>query len=110
MEKKFILPASTMLIGIIGWSIFLLIFNSDQITLLQELIVGISIGGLIVFSAVTCRGAGGPRNANIFRTVLLVIMAIITYWVIGVVGGSILVFSALITGLIVLSTKKTEQI
>ena len=108
MEKKFILHASTMLIGIIGWIIFLFIFNSDETTLLQELTVGILIGGLIVFSAATCRGAGGPRNANIFRTVLLAIMAIISYWLIGVVVGSILMLSALITGLIVLSTKKTE--
>ena len=51
MEKKFILPASTMLGGIAVWLILFFAVNWELAELWQELLLGILVGGLIVFSA-----------------------------------------------------------
>jgi len=110
MEKKFIFPASTMLIGIISWVILLFTVNTDPTILWQELLIGVLIGALLVISAITCKSANGPREGNIFRSILLTLMAIVTYWLVGIVSGSLLLFSAILVGLIAINTKKIEPI
>jgi len=107
MEKKFIIPASTMFLGIIAWVILLLVINKGDSVLWHELLSGILVGGLISVSAFTCRRADGPRAGNIFRTVLLLVMAIVTYLLIGAIFGSLLLVSAIITGTIAYNTKPT---
>lgn len=74
MEKRYIIPASTLFLGIITWVILVLTINKNELTLYLEILSGIFSGGLIVVSALTCRRADGPRAGNVFRTVLLIIM------------------------------------
>jgi hypothetical protein len=71
MEKKFILPAFTMIGGIIVWLVLLLIHGSENFSFLMELLLSLAAGFLIWFSAVRCRMADGPREGNIIRTIIL---------------------------------------
>jgi hypothetical protein len=109
MEKKFILPATTFLTGIIIWLYFFFFTGSDQSGLWMELTFGFVIGGLIVISAFTCRRAEGPKSGNIFRSGILLIMAFLIFWKIGISAAIILLAASLITLLIALSTKQLKS-
>jgi hypothetical protein len=109
MEKKFILPATTFLAGIIIWLYFFFFIDSDQPIVWIELTLGIIISGLIVFSAYTCRRAGGPKSGNMFRTGILLVLASLTFWKIGNSAAIILLAASLITLLIVLNTKQLKS-
>jgi hypothetical protein len=108
MERKFILPASTFLAGIIIWLYFFFFAGADQFVVWMELIFGFVIGGLIVISAFTCRRAEGPKSGNIFRSGILLIMALLTFWKIGISAAIILLAAAVITLLIALNTKQLK--
>lgn len=108
MEKKFILPATTFLAGIIIWLYFFFFGGSDQSVVWIELIFGIIIGGLIVISALTCRRAEGPKSGNIFRSGILLIMGLLTLWKIGISAAIILLAASVITLLIALNTKQIK--
>lgn len=107
MEKKYIVPASTMLAGILVWVIFLIVYPQEQITSIAEASIAIICGGLIIFSAVRCRRVGGPKAGNFFRTGLLIVMAVITYWLIGMKAAIILLAASLVV--LMLALKKTDK-
>ena len=109
MEKKFILPAATFLAGIIIWLYFFFFTESDKSVVWIELIFGIIIGGLIVISAFACRRAEGPKSGNIFRSGILLIMSLLTFWKIGISAAIILLTASVITLLIALNTKKLKS-
>jgi hypothetical protein len=106
MEKKYIIPASTLLTGILIWVIFLIVYNKDEMTLILEVTLGFITGGLLIFSAFRCRKVGGPKSGNIFRASLLFIMAILTYLLVGI-NAAILLLAASIV-ILSLALKKSE--
>jgi hypothetical protein len=106
MERKFILPATTFLAGIIIWLYFFFFVVSNQPVVWIELIFGIVIGGLIVISAFACKRAGGPKSGNIFRSGILLVMCVLTFWKIGISAAIILLAAAVITLLIALNMKQ----
>jgi len=108
MEKKFIVPATTFLGGIAIWLLFFFLFGSEDLDLWLTLIFGVAIGGLIIISANSCRRAGGPKTGNLFRSGILVVMAILTYWKIGISTTILLFVSGIVTLLIALNTKQSE--
>ena len=106
MEKKYILPASTLFAGIILWIIFLVVYSGDSILQMTEVLIGIVTGGIILFSAFTCRRAGGPKAANIFRTSLLFVMAVLSFWLIGMIAAILILAASLI--ILPMIIKKSE--
>ena len=108
MERKFIIPATTFLAGIIVWLYFFFLVVLDQSVVWVELIFGIVIGGLIVISAFACRRASGPKSGNIFRSGILMVMGMLTFWKIGISAAIILLAAAVITLLIALNTKQLK--
>lgn len=107
MERKYIIPASTMLAGILIWVIFLIFYPQDKITSVSELSIALICGGLLIFSAVRCRKVGGPKAGNIFRSALLVIMAVLTYWLVGVTAAILLLAASLVV--LMLALRKTNK-
>jgi hypothetical protein len=108
MEKRFIVPASTFLGGIIVWLILFIVFVSENLALWQELLIGIITGGLIVISAYTCKHAKGPKAGNLFRAGILLILTIFTFWKIGTIAAIVLVAFAAFTLMIALGTSQVE--
>jgi hypothetical protein len=104
MKNKFFIPASTMLASLLVWVAFLILHG-------QSLWLGLGLclasGGLMVFSAFSCRHVRGPRIGNFIRTGLLVIMTAITCWRAGIVETVVLALAAIVTG--VLSLMGTKQ-
>jgi len=108
MERKFIVPATTFLAGIIIWLYFFFFVVLDQSIVWIELTFGIVIGGLIVISALACRRASGPKSGNLFRSGILLVMGLLTFWKIGISAAIILLASAVYTLLIALNTKQLK--
>ena len=108
MEKRFIVPASTFLGGIAVWLILFFIFKSETLDLWQELLFGVITGGLIVFSAFSCKRAGGPKAGNLFRAGILLVLGIFTYLYIGIVSAIIILASIITVLLVALNTKQPE--
>lgn len=109
MEKKFIVPATTMLAGIITWIILLLLKGKNDDALWLELIFSIAAGSLIFFSAVRCKKAEGPLGGNIFRTILLIALAALSYFFIGGVSAVILLIAAIATTILVISNLRSKK-
>jgi len=101
MEKKFIVPATTMLAGIIVWVMLLLVNSPGGNAPWMELLLGITAGGFIYFSAVRCKKAGGPRGGNIFRTILLLAFAVLSYLFIGTASAVVLLIAGIVTSLLI---------
>lgn len=110
MEKKYIIPASTLFAGIIVWVIFLLFFTKGEMTLIAEVASGIIIGGLFIFSAIRCRLVDGPKGGNIFRFSLLFIMAILSYWLLGTAAAILLMIASIIILSIALKSGKPSKV
>ena len=108
MEKRFIVPASTFLGGIIVWLILFFLFLSENLAVWQELLIGIITGGLIVVSAYRCKRAKGPKTGNLFRAGILLILTIFTFWKIGIIAAIVLVASAAFTLIIALGTNRQK--
>jgi hypothetical protein len=105
MKNKFFLPASTMLASLIVWVVFL-ILHPDKQSLWLGAGLCLASGGLMVFSAFSCRHMRGPRIGNFIRTGLLVIMAAITCWRAGIVETALLALAAIVTSVLALMGTK----
>ena len=101
MEKKFIVPASTMLGGILVWVIFLISNGSENSNIWSQLLIGLATGGLILFSGIRCHKVGGPRGGNVFRAVLLLVLAVLSYFLFGFGLAGVLFLASILTGLLV---------
>jgi hypothetical protein len=108
MERKFIVPATTFLAGIIIWLYFFFFVVSDQPVVWMELAFGIVVGGLIIISAFACRRAGGPKFGNIFRSGILLLIGLLTFWKIGFSAAVVLLAAAVFTLLIALNMKQLK--
>jgi hypothetical protein len=101
MEKRFIVPAVTMLVGLIVWILFLLMNIMEwsvNLSLGIEIAIGLAVGGLVVFSGVRCLRVGGPRAGIYFRSGLLFLLAVLTYWKIGMEAAVVLLIAAIAAG------------
>jgi len=108
MEKKYIIPASTLIAGILIWVIFLIVYTKDEMTFISELFLGLITGGLLIFSAFRCRRVGGPKGGNIFRASLLFVIAVLSYWLIGITAAILLLVSSIVVFFVAI--KKIENI
>jgi hypothetical protein len=108
LEKKYTVPAVTMLLGIAVWVALLVASGSGdwvaEYAPWSELAVGLTAGGTVVFSGVSCRRVGGPRIGQIVRTGLLLVMAGVTYFVIGSVAATVLAACSLATAAMALAS------
>jgi hypothetical protein len=108
MKNKFFLPASTMLISILVWIVFL-ILHPDKQSLWLGAGLCLAAGGIMVFSAFSCRHVRGPRIGNFIRTGLLAIMAAITCWRAGIAETTVLALAAIVTGVLALMGTKRQN-
>jgi hypothetical protein len=106
MASKFVVPASTMIAGLLVWIVALILHRAGAGAAEQSpwLVVGLCLvaGSLIAYSAVRCRRVNGPRVGNIVRTVLLIVMTGISYWRLGVLAAVVLAAAAIATGVLAL--------
>ena len=90
-----------MIVGILVWVAFLVLCETGKIIIEQSKYLGAGFGlvvaGLLVYSGFSCRQEGGPRLGNIVRTIMLIIMAAITYWRIDVIPAALLAAGAIFT-------------
>ncbi len=110
IKNKLLLPGVTMLSGLILWLIFF--FWNEEISGLSGWSFGFNIifcfviAGLFVYSAISCQRATGGRKGNTVRTVLLLILATVTFFKIDIYTSLILALAAIITG--VMAFKGTD--
>ncbi len=109
MERKYIIPASTMISGLFLWIIFLVFYNSDEVMPRTEILIGLISGGLILFSAFRCRAVGGPPEGNIFRASLLFVMTVLSFWLIGSTSALILLAGSAATLLLVFASELNRK-
>ncbi len=102
MEKRFVIPAVSFIAGVLIWIAFyvLNLVGSwvQRLAPWLEVASCLLVGGLILFSAVRCYRAGGPRVGSIIRAAVLLLMAILTIWKVGNIAASVLLLAAILTG------------
>lgn len=98
MENKFFIPAATFLSGISVWFVlFIAYLVSDAVQGWAPWIaiaVCLLVAGLLFFSAMSCRKAGGPKIGAIVRASVLAVFAVLTIWKIGMIAAAILFVAA----------------
>ncbi len=98
MSNRFLLPAATMLVGIIIWVVFIVLHGANgwvhELSPWSDLAASLLAGGLIVYSGIRCRQVGGPRVGQIIRTCILLFMAIYTLLKLTVSAGILLILAA----------------
>ncbi len=98
MEKKFIVPAVSFLSGVAIWIVFFVLHLTGNLLQALWLNPGLNLlaGGLILFSGIRCKKAGGPRVGSIVRACVLLVLALLTYWKVGVIEAVILLAAAMV--------------
>lgn len=102
MEKRFVVPTVSFIAGVLIWVAFFVVnFVGRWVQRLApwlEVASCLVVGGLILFSAVRCYKAGGPRVGSIVRAVVLLLMALLTIWKVGNMAACVLLVAAVLTG------------
>ncbi len=102
MEKEFVVPAVSFVAAILIWVAFFVlhVVGSWVQGLAPWLGVALClvVGGLILFSAVRCHLVGGPRVGIIARAGMLLLMAMFTFWKVGIIAACVLLAAAIVTG------------
>jgi hypothetical protein len=100
MDRKFIIPISSMLLGLGVWLTYFVARKFSSAVRdwppRAELAVALVTGALIVFSGFTCLMARGPAVGQVVRAGLLLILAGLTYWKVGAQAAAVLLFGALV--------------
>jgi len=98
MEKKFVVPGFSFLAGLAVWITFFVIYLSGNLLQGLWLTSGLCLiaGGIVLFSGLRCKKAGGPRMGSIIRACVLLVLALLTYWKVGVVEAGILLVAAIL--------------
>jgi energy-converting hydrogenase Eha subunit C len=108
-SNKFFVPAATMLTGLFAWIVFLVLHEVVGGIFEQSVWLGaglcLVVGGLILYSAISCRKADGPRVGSFVRIGFLVVMAAVTYWRIGIFAAAMLAVVATVILLLALMSK-----
>jgi len=114
MTSKFFIPVASMFAGILVWVAFLVLCETGDVMNEWSKWLGagfcLAAGGLVAFSGFRCRQVGGPRIGNIVRTVMLIVMAAITYWRIDVVLAGVLAAAAIFTIIFALLGQRPDAV
>jgi len=106
MEKRFVVPAVSMVSGVLIWVVFFVVnlvgSLVQRLAPWLEVASCLVVGGIILFSAVRCYKVGGPRVGSIVRAVILLLMALLTIWKVGNIAASVLLGAAIVTGALAL--------
>ena len=109
-KNKLLVPGITMLAGLILWLIFIIWHNSvdglGELSFWIKIIFCFLISILLIYSAIRCRRATGGRKGNTVRTVMLIIMSALTFFLIGIFPALILALAVIIIG--VMAIKGTD--
>jgi len=110
MEKKFIVPAVFFLGPVFIW-IAAVVGYGSWFALSAPFSLGLFflLGALILFSGIRCLRAGGPRMGNVIRSSVLLVLAVITWWRVGVLSGSAMLLSAVVLGCVAVLGKYSAQ-
>lgn len=100
MKNRFFVPAVTFITALISWVIFFVAHLMDASV--QEwapwvtIFLSLGVGSLMLLSAVSCHKAGGPRVGGFVRSSMLLIMALLTFWKVGVIAAGIMLTLAIL--------------
>ena len=98
-------PAVTFLSGLAVWIVFFVLYLSGN--LLQGLWLNMALilvaAGLILFSGIRCKKAGGPRMGSIVRACVLLVLALLTNWKVGGIEAGILLAAAILLAILTLA-------
>lgn len=99
MEKKFLVPAASFITAVLLWTALFVVYLSGSLTQEPELwlkaAISAVVGGLILFSGIRCYRAGGPKMGSIVRAMVLLVLALLTFWKSGPLEAAVLlVFAA----------------
>jgi hypothetical protein len=103
MEKRFIPPATTFLVGAVAWLAFIVTGWTHALPSPLPLAVSALVAVTIFYSGLLCRRARGPRYGGPVRGLFLIVMAVLTFYRIDPAAGLVLGFGALATTLLVLA-------
>ena len=113
MERKFVFPAVTMLVGLASWIVLFVLFGFEtgEAASSPLMVIGLAVAaaGLIFISGFSCRQVGGPRAGLFFRSGILLLMAILTWWKIGILTAGLLLAASLAMGVLALATSSPSQ-
>ena len=112
MEKKFVVPATSFLAALAIWIAFFVLYQSGNLSQGLWLTSALCLlaGGIVLFSGIRCKKAGGPRIGTIVRASVLLVLALLTYWKVGVIEAGILLVSAILLVFLTRGdTGETEQ-
>jgi hypothetical protein len=102
MEKRFVIPAVTFIAAVLIW-IALAILHGMNILPSEyapwpEALFCLVTAVLMFISSARCRQIGGPRGGIIFRSLMLLLLAVYTFWKIGVIAACVLLVAAIASG------------
>ena len=102
MEARFVVPAVTFMAGFLIWVAYFILFLAvaavQGLAPWSRVVLCLVVGGLIFYSGVRCHQAGGPRYGSFVRSAVLVVLALLTFWKVGIVAACVLLLAALATG------------
>ncbi len=102
MERRFVVPAVSFLAPVLIWvAFFVLVLTGNWVQGRAQwpgVAISLVVGGLVLFSAMRCQQAGGPRVGSIARAVALLLMALLSFWKVGIIEACVLLVAALVTG------------
>ncbi len=106
MEKKFIIPAGTFLLGLATWIVLFVVYQTNDwaevVANWPDILLGLVPGLLIAYSGLHCRQVGGPRVGNIVRAGVLLVLTLLSWWKASLLAAIFLLLCALITGILIL--------
>ena len=102
MEKRFVVPAVSFIAAFLIWVAFFVLHVVggwvQELAPWLKVALCLVVSGLILFSGVRCYQVGGPRVGGIVRSVVLLLMAVLTFWKVGIVAACVLLTAAIILG------------
>jgi len=111
MKSKYFVPAATMIAGLLVWIVFLILCEKGDVMNEWPRWLGavfcLVSGVLIVYSGIRCKRIDGPGAGGFVRTAVLLVMAAVTWWRIGVDFAIILAAAAVVMGVIALRGCRT---
>ena len=113
MEKKFIIPAVTMLAGLVTWIILFVLagFGTGEAAWSPLMVIGLALAaaGLIVISGFSCRQVGGPRAGLFFRSAILLVTAVLSGWKLGILPAGLLLAASVAMGILTVKTSAPTE-
>jgi hypothetical protein len=110
--NKFLVPGLTFVAGVLIWIVFFTMHATGLVFLSTWMRVTLATvtGGLLAFSALRCRLAGGPRLGNVVRAIVLLALAGSALIELGALIAGVLVFAALVPGVLAVLPSGSAQL